>query len=49
MDSKAFKPNSIECILIDETQIKIGKLKAWVWLVFEPYRRVFLGFLYKLY
>ncbi|MEM3754944.1 MAG: hypothetical protein QXE19_04580 [Candidatus Bathyarchaeia archaeon] len=24
-----FKPNSIECILIDETEVQIGKLKEW--------------------
>ncbi|MEM3727068.1 MAG: DDE-type integrase/transposase/recombinase [Candidatus Bathyarchaeia archaeon] len=39
-----FKPKGVECILIDETQIKIGDKEAWVWLAFEPYRKAFLGF-----
>ncbi|MEM3522597.1 MAG: DDE-type integrase/transposase/recombinase [Candidatus Bathyarchaeia archaeon] len=39
-----FKPDSVECVLIDETQIKIGNKEAWVWLAFEPYRKAFLGF-----
>ncbi|MEM2897297.1 MAG: DDE-type integrase/transposase/recombinase [Candidatus Bathyarchaeia archaeon] len=44
MDPKAFKPEGVECILIDEAQIKIGDKEAWVWLAFEPYRKAFLGF-----
>jgi transposase-like protein len=39
-----FKVNRVSCILIDETQVQIGKDKAWVWLAFEPYKRAFLGF-----
>ncbi|MEM2896893.1 MAG: DDE-type integrase/transposase/recombinase [Candidatus Bathyarchaeia archaeon] len=39
-----FKPGGVECVLIDETQIKIGDKEAWVWLAFEPYRKAFLGF-----
>jgi len=38
------KVNRVSCILIDETQVQIGKDKAWVWLAFKPYKRAFLGF-----
>jgi len=39
-----FKVNRVSCILIDETQVQIGKDKACVWLAFKPYKRAFLGF-----
>jgi transposase-like protein len=30
--------------MIDETWIKVGSDEAWLWLAFEPYGRLFLGF-----
>jgi transposase-like protein len=30
--------------MFDETWIKVGSDEAWLWLAFEPYGRLFLGF-----
>ncbi|MGC8848908.1 MAG: hypothetical protein ACP5QI_00340 [Candidatus Bathyarchaeia archaeon] len=27
-----FKPEGVECILIDEAEVQIGGHKAWIWL-----------------
>jgi len=34
----------VSFILIDETMIHIARLEVWLWVAFEPERRVFLGF-----
>jgi putative transposase len=34
----------VSSIFIDETMIRIGPSEAWVWIAFEPRKRLFLGF-----
>lgn len=34
----------VSIILVDETMFQIGCFKVWLWVAFEPERRLFLGF-----
>jgi len=36
---------SVHSILIDETMIRIRGKEAWIWIVFDPIHRQFLGFM----
>lgn len=33
----------VRVIFVDETMVKIGGRQAWVWVAYEPIRKVFLG------
>jgi len=34
----------VSSVLVDETLIQVGCFKLWLWVAFEPERRLFLGF-----
>ena len=44
LDSFDADKKDVKVIFIDETEINIGRKKAWLWVAYEPQLKAFLSF-----